>query len=426
MSRPVDRNYYQGIGVAMVNNYTQGHAEEAKKKAMNDLISEISVKVKTTSLMQQVERNEELNSMYQNLTKVTAENDIEGYELVASWGDEKEYWVYYRLSKELYNRNKQRKLDRAKNIGIQYYESGRTALASGDVGRAYEDYIKGLAALKEYIDAELMIQTDKGQEYLVDALMYELIELNRAMKIESNVSSLKVHIAKSVDQDIQIGVSYQSRPVGIALKPFFSTGSGEVPNSITTGSDGKATFRIQRVTGGQNQQVLEVGPDVEGMTAEGEGVDLMARLIRIKTGVPSVKINIEAQKISAYLESDVLVFGQKASNSSVYSEVKNKLSAEAFVFTESKANAEVVIKVTSHARKGEEIPLKNKTLYTAYVNFFITVTNAQNGNQVYYKGFTDEKGSRAGDFDKARSAADESVMERFEKELLPEIGNLDL
>ena len=45
MSRPVDNRYYQGIGVAMVNSYTQGHVEEAKKKALNDLISEISVKV---------------------------------------------------------------------------------------------------------------------------------------------------------------------------------------------------------------------------------------------------------------------------------------------------------------------------------------------------------------------------------------------
>ena len=221
MSRPVDRNYYQGIGVSMVNNYTQGHVEEAKKKALNDLTSEISVTVKSTSMMQQVERNEELSSMYQNLTQLKTENDIEGYELVDSWGDEKEYWVYYRLSKELYNRNKQRKLDRAKSIGSQFYESGKAAAQEGNIGRAYEDYVKGLVSLKEYLDAELVILTDNGKEYLVDALLRELIELNRGLKISTNVSNLKVRVAKPVDEEILAKATYEGRTGGDCTETIF-------------------------------------------------------------------------------------------------------------------------------------------------------------------------------------------------------------
>lgn len=426
MSRPVDRNYYQGLGVAMVNTYTQGHVEEAKKKALNDLISEISVTVKSTSMMQQVEQNEELNSMYQNLTKVTTENSIEGYELVASWGDEKEYWVYYRLSKELYNSNKQRKLDRAAGIGSQYYESGKSAVAAGDIGRAYEDFVKGLTSVKEYIDAELTILTDKGKEYLVDALMFELISLNRGLQLQSNVSSLKVKLARPVEKEIEITVNYNGNPVSMSLKPFFSRGSGEVPSSVLSGTDGRAVFSIQRVTGGDNQQVLEVSPDIEGMTAEGEGQDLMARLIRLKTGTPSVKINIEAQKISAYFIGEVNVFDKKITDGNIDRGIKNQLAEQAFTFTENKASADVVVKLTYAARKGEQFPLKDKVLYTSYVDLFITITNTENDKQVYNKGISGEKGSRSGDFDKARLAAEEIVLERFTKELLPEIGNLDL
>ena len=136
MKRPVDKNYYIGIGVAIVNNYTQGHAEQAKKKALNDLISEISVTVKSASIMHQIEQDDELNSMYQSLVNVSAENDIEGFELHESWGDEKEYWVYYRLLKSTYHANKLRKLDRAKGIASTYYESGKGALSAGDAGSA--------------------------------------------------------------------------------------------------------------------------------------------------------------------------------------------------------------------------------------------------------------------------------------------------
>lgn len=426
ISRPVDRNYYHGVGVAMVNTYTQGHVEEAKKKALNDITSEISVTVKSTSLVQVVERNEELNSMYQNLTKVHSENDIEGYELIASWGDEKEYWVYYRLSKELYHRNKQRKLDRAKGVGSQYYESGKSAIQDGNIGRAYEDFVKGLAALKEYIDSEVIIPTEKGQEYLVDVLIYELIELNRNLTISSNVSNLKVRIASEVKDEVGIDVNYNGSPVSIALKPRFTTGSGEVPSSVLSGVNGKAGFKIQRVTGGQNIQVLEISPDIEGMTGESAGEDLMARLIRLKCGVPSAKINIEAKKIAAYFTSDIKVFGEKKPSASMESEIKKLLGEKAFVFTDNKGQAEVSVKLTYEARKGEEFPLKNKTLYTSYVDLFITVTDNSNGQQVYYKGISGEKGSRSGDFDQARLAAEESAMERFKNELLGEIGNLDL
>jgi len=426
MSRPVDRNYYQGIGVAMVNNYTQSHVEDAKKKALNDLTSEISVTVKSTTLMQQVEQNDELNSMYQNLTKLSSENDIEGYELVASWGDEKEYWVYYRLSKELYKRNKQRKLDRARGIGSQYYESGKEAMKSGDVGRAYQDYVRGLASLKEYIDAEVMILTDKGKEYLVDALLFELIELNRGLKINTNISNLKVRIAKPIEQEIEVSIKYQSQPVIMSLKPYFGKGSGEVPVSISTDANGHTSFRILRVTGGENIQVLEISPDIEGMTAEGEGEDLMARLIRIKSGVPSAKINIEAKKILAFFESEVTVFGKEVSNSSMVNGIKEKLGNEAYTFTNNKNNAEVSVKLTYTGRKGEEFPLKNKVLYTSYADLFITVTELSSGRQVFYKGITGEKGSRSGDFEKAHAAAEEAILERFDTELLPEIGNLNL
>lgn len=426
MSRPVDRNYYQGIGVAMVNTYTQGHVEDAKKKALNDLTSEISVTVKSTSLMQQVERNDELNSMYQNLTKLQSQNDIEGYELVSSWGDEKEYWVYYRLSKELYNRNKQRKLDRAKNVGSQYYESGKTAVQEGNIGRAYEDFVKGLTALKDYIDAEVTIQTDKGQEYLVDALFFELIELNRNLQITSNISNLKVRIAQEVKEEIKVNVTYNGVPVSMALKPYFSIGSGELPGGLMSDASGNASFNIQRITGGQNNQMMEISPDIEGMTAEGEGEDLIAKLIRLKSAVPSAKISVEAKKITAYFVSNISVFGEKQSNSSLESEIKKQLGEQAFVFANTKDNTDVTVTMDYVAKKGEELPLKNKTLYNAYVDLFITVTNNSNGQQVFYKGFAGEKGSRSGDFQKAHVAAQESILERFNKELAPEIGNLNL
>ncbi|MEQ8324488.1 MAG: LPP20 family lipoprotein [Vicingaceae bacterium] len=425
-SRPVDRSYYQGIGVAMVNSYNQDHVEQAKKKALNDLVSEISVKVKSTSMMQQIERNQELNSMFQNLTSLSAENDIEGYELYASWGDDKEYWVYYRLSKELYNRNKLRRLDRARSQASLYYESGIDALKNGDAGRAYQDFVKGLLAIKEYLDEELFVVTDNGKEYLADALINELIGLNRSLEVMARVSNIKTKVGKPVEESIVVRVDNNGGPVGeLPLSARFTTGSGEMNGKSSTSIIGEASFSIRRVTGSQNVQVLEIGPDIEGLTGEEEGQDLMARLIRLKTDVPSARVNIEIVKILAYVELEETRLGEKVSESSFARNIKNKLAQSAYTFTTDKSKAEAIVKLSISSRKGEELPLKERTLYTCFLDLFVTVTDSRNSRQLFYKGITDIKGSRSGDFEKALTHAESQAMERFEKELLPEIGNVD-
>lgn len=425
VSRPVDHGYYQGVGVAMVNNYTQGHVEEAKKKALNDIISEISVNVKSSSVMQQIENNDELKSMYQSLTKVNSENSIEGYELVDSWGNDKEYWVYYRLSKELFHRNKMRRLDRAKNVASQYFESGKSGLKKGDIGRAYEDFVKGLTSLKEYLDEEITIVTDKGKEYLVDALLYELIELNRNMTINGPDQFLSVRLAAPVEKEIYITAEYKDRGIPIQLRPYFSVGAGEVPRSFKTNLKGEGSFYIQRVTGGENQQVLQISVDVEGMTAEADN-DLIARLIRLKCPVPSHKVNIEADKINAYLNIVEDRFDKQEEVSGLSKTIKHRLSENAFEFRQSMNGAEVSVEISVTASKGESYELKKLVLYTAYIDLYIAITDLKNGSQLYYKGFSDVKGSRSGSYKLALEEAEEAALERFLKELLPEIANIDL
>ena len=426
MSRPNDNKYYHGIGVAIVNTYTQGHIEQAKKKALNDLISEISVTVKSASIVHQIEENDELNNMYQSLTNVTAENDIEGFELVDSWGNEAEYWVYYRLSKSLYHANKLRKLDRAKSISSTYYEAGKEAVSNSDAGEAYRNYVKGLASLKEYLDEEITIVTDNGKSYLVDALMQELMALNRETSIQSETNSIKTKIARPVDEKLVVSSKFRGMPVSIDLTARFTKGSGEVTSSEPKNVLGTSYFKIQRITGGQNIQMIEVSPDIESMTGEEEGDQLIATLIRLKTNVPKAEIIVETQRMIAYFEVEEKKFGEKVEDSPLSKTIRNLLSEQAYTFTDDMKNADVSVKLSINSRKGEEKLLKKLTLYTSYIDLFISITDMKSENQVFYKGFNGEKGARSGGYDEALKDAEEVILERFKGELLTEINEVDL
>jgi hypothetical protein len=197
------------------------------------------------------------------------------------------------------------------------------------------------------------------------------------------------------------------------------------PTSMTDAS-GNATINIQRISGGDNIQTLEISPDIEGMTGEEIGQQLMTQLIRIKSDVPNVRISIEAQKIIAFFELEEEKFGSAVPESSFSKALKKLMTDGAYTFTSNKSQAEAIVKLSVVAKKGEEHLLKNSTLYTSYLDCFVTITKSSNGNQLFYKGFSGVKGSRSGSFDQALKHAESIALDRFEKELMPEIGNVDL
>lgn len=99
--RPIDKAYFIGIGVVKKSN-SKEYIQSAKNNALNDLSSEITVNISSELVDISIEKygmnNDEIRSEIHTTTKA----DLEGYELVDTWENDYEYWVYYRLSKSLY------------------------------------------------------------------------------------------------------------------------------------------------------------------------------------------------------------------------------------------------------------------------------------------------------------------------------------
>ena len=103
-AKPQTGAYYVGIGHSTkggTNNYVQ----EAKKSSLEDLVSEIKVNISSTSVLTQIDENKEFRDKYEQMIQTTAADEIEEFEAVDSWEDDKNYWVYYRLSKQRYREN---------------------------------------------------------------------------------------------------------------------------------------------------------------------------------------------------------------------------------------------------------------------------------------------------------------------------------
>lgn len=102
---------YIGVGFAEKGKGTN-YQIEAKKNALYDLTSEIKVNISSNSVLYTVQNNSNFNENFNSLIKLSNTDNIEGYTLVDSYENDKQYWVYYQLDKQEYANLKAQKNNR--------------------------------------------------------------------------------------------------------------------------------------------------------------------------------------------------------------------------------------------------------------------------------------------------------------------------
>src|SRR4051812_32781101 len=125
-SRPNNGFKYTGIGFADKSkggNYQM----DAKKNALYDLASEIKVDISSNSVLYTVQNNNTFNENFNSLISLSNSDNIEGYTLVDSYENERQYWVYYQLDKQEYADRKAEKkkqtISKAANlISASFYD----------------------------------------------------------------------------------------------------------------------------------------------------------------------------------------------------------------------------------------------------------------------------------------------------------------
>ena len=93
-SRP--NNGFKFVGIGFAEKDKGGNYQmEAKKNALYDLASEIKVDISSNSVLYTIQNNNNFNQNFNSLIKLSNSDNIEGYILVDSYENEKQYWVYY-------------------------------------------------------------------------------------------------------------------------------------------------------------------------------------------------------------------------------------------------------------------------------------------------------------------------------------------
>lgn len=416
-SKPSQPAYYTGIGKGTkggTNNYIQ----EAKKSALEDLISEIKVTVSSSSVLSTFENDKEFKESYEQIIQTTAADEIEEFEQMGSWEDDHNYWIYYRLSKARYREIKDEQKRNAVILATDYYEKAQAADQSGDRVQALGFYFQAFRSMEKYLGDAIAVKV-KGRDILIVNEIYSSIQ-GLLDKIQLNVEPAALKINRRLDLNTQTVIAkalYKDlvKPVRqLPLTASFAKGAGDVFPDYKTDDNGNAKILINKITARDLEQTVRVKLNIEAVS--GASSSPVFQLIAKRLWVPTAQVILSVQRPIAYLTTSEKNLGVNKSTAQVSNKLKNLLANSGFEFTNNKKEADLWFDINCDSEKGSV----TGSIYITYLTGTIRVTALREGKEIYATAFDRIKGYGL-DYDKSSQDAYNKGMETLEKERLQEL-----
>jgi LPP20 lipoprotein len=418
-TKPQTDQYYVGIGHGTKDG-TSNYVQEAKKSALEDLVSEIKVNISSTSVLTSIDQNKEFRDKYEQMIKTTAADEIEEFESVDSWEDVQNYWVYYRLSKQRYHEIKEQQKRDAVTLALDFFTKAKQSERAKNSIQALGFYYQGFRAVEKYL-AEPITLTFEGKEIILTneiyASMQQLLD-NYHLTVTPSQLSLNRRVAQSNISVMVKAIDKTTKAIlpDLPLKAAFDKGSGDVFPTYKTDETGQAKILLTKI--GSRDLEQSVGVSVDLLAFAGENPSPIFALISSKMTVPKASILLAVARPLVFINSVEKNFGVIKSSQQVTNKIKNFLTSSGFELTDQKDKAELKVDITSDSEKGAV----SESIYISYVTSVIRVSTAKENKEIYATTLDRVKGYSL-DYDRASQEAYNKSLDTLDKEKLPELLN---
>ncbi|MBL7954322.1 MAG: LPP20 family lipoprotein [Flavobacteriales bacterium] len=419
-ARPSSDGYYTGIGMA--NKSRPDVLETAKKNALNDLASEISVRVEGNSLLYTLDRKNQFDESFTGTIKTTSNEQLEGFELVDSWENATEYWTYYRLSKAEHARIKAEKKAGAIRNALDLHARGKQSIGNGDLRTAFDQELRALLAMKEYWGENDAVELDGRQVQLVNELYAELQKLTSQVRLTALPERAELSYENGFKRELMVSAAYANggglRDLG--QLPLFITypgTGGKVTELKNTDTEGRARTTVQRVDPGSKLQEVLVKLHLDELISRELDRALAGALLASLTA-PEVHVPIVMRMPRVFMRSKETNLGQPVGDAGVSSVVREELTTKGFRFVEREGEADLLLDLSANTRQGGE----SNGFFTAFVDVTYTFRDRKTQEVVFEGGKQGVKGVQL-TYEKAGLESFKKAIPDIRKELVPGIMN---
>lgn len=419
-ARPASDGYYMGIGMA--NKNRPDVLETAKKNALNDLASEISVKVEGNSLLYTLDRKNQFDESYTGTIKTTSNEQLEGFELVESWENASEYWTFYRLSKAEHARLKADKKAGAVRNALDFRARSKESVTNGDLRTAFDQELRALLAMKEYWGENDAVELEGKSVQLVNELYADLQKLTSNVRLTVLPERCELSYTTGFKRELLVNAAFANggglRDLG--QLPLFITypgTGGKVTELKNTDAEGRARTTIQRVDPGAKQLEVMVKLHLDEMISREMDRALVSALVASLT-VPEVHVPIDLKMPRVFMRTKETNLGQPVSDAGVGFVVREELTTKGFRFVDSEKDADLLLDLIASTRQGGE----SNGFFTSYVDVSYTFRDRKSQEVVFQGGKQGVKGVQL-TYERAGLESFKKAIPDIRKDLVPGIMN---
>ena len=421
-AKPVQPGYYVGIGHSAKDG-TNNYIQSAKSSALEDLVSEIKVNISSTSVLSQIDANKEFHESYEQIIQTTAVDEIEEFEQVEAWEDERNYWVYYRLSKQRYKEIKDQKKRNAVSLGLDFFTKAKQAERNQEPVLALGFYYQGFRAVEKYLDEPIRLEFE-GKEILLTSEIISSMQL-LLDKIDLSLDPTEIMLNRRLAQnELSVVASAKDKSskkaiIDLPLAAAFEKGSGDVFPTYKTDAAGRTKILLTKISARDVEQTVAVKVDM--MSFAGQGSSEVYPLIVKKMIVPKAILLMKVHRPLVYVSSIEKSLGVDKPNQQLTNKIKNYLTNSGFELTNDKSKSELLLDVNADSEKGAV----SGSIYITYVTAVIRVATTKDNKEIYATTLDRIKGFSL-DFERSSQEAYNKSIETLEKEKLPELLNMIL
>lgn len=387
-SRP--NNGFKYIGVGFGDKVKGGNYQmEAKKNALYDLASEIKVDISSNSVLYTVQNNNNFNENFNSLIKLSNSDNIEGYTLVDSYENDKQYWVYYQLDKQDYINQKalkkQQIITKASNlIASSFYDE-----KNKDFSASLKKRIQAFGVLTPYLSEE--INFDPAQTSGIKTV-FDLTNV-----IQQQLQSITVVAQKTMPSLKPYQSTYAPLIYNLELKtktplqnfPLLVSSDEDkinVTEKTSTDNTGALQIKVNSVEPLNQNIAFSLNPDITtlmGTDSVGRaGVTLLKQFIQ----TAALKVQANVSNITIFINSVERNFGKPTGLNSIETFIKQRFNGQEIRLTDRPDDADYIIESVAETQEdiSSDVLEKNYNIKLAALIINIQLKN-KSTNEVLFK-----------------------------------------
>ena len=414
-SRPLNSSFYIGIGSASKRIEPLEYSKTAKKNALDDLTSEISVNVKSESFLKTMQTNQYFDESFTSAITTFSEERIEDFEVVDVWEDRNEYWIYYRLSKVQHEQIKREKKQNAMSAAADLYLKGKTAEDSGNLRVAFDLMLRGLYELAAYWNEVNEFDLEGKRVFLDNEIFSHLREMMNHTELTVTPSNIVLNASNGFEKDAMVNLTLDGKPISNALLEYhYRNRKYKSKKNVRTDPQGYAPIAIRNVDQISQQNELTVVLNLKDLTPTDLDQTLMDPLIESLL-IPEITLPLAVELPKIIIISSETNLDNPNQLHWASGALQESLTNKGFTFTSKKDQADYYLYVEASTKEGGT----SQGFHVAYLDMKIIVKDASE-NVVYQASRNGIKGLQL-NFEDAGIEAFKKATKQVKKDILQEI-----